>query len=85
MTPQEKAAMGRKLIKEAVVDYLAIHRDGVTRSDISNALGLLGEPNIFTRTLVKEVLETLEREQRLRCEARAKGRTRYIYYPIANP
>ena len=40
MTPQQKAAGGLALVKEAILDYLAEHPDGVRHANIVEDLGL---------------------------------------------
>ena len=45
MKPEEKAAKGPALLKEAVLDYLILHPEGVKNSDIVHAFDLQSDQN----------------------------------------
>jgi len=40
MTPREKSRAGLHLLKEAIIDYLAQHPEGLTNIEITRGLGL---------------------------------------------
>lgn len=73
--------MGRELMQEAIVDYLNLHRNGVRRVDIARALGLLGDPNKFTRVLISGQVQILEGEAAICSEERGGVR---LYFPVAD-
>jgi hypothetical protein len=80
MTPQEKFECGLRLVKEAVLDYLATHQDGVRGDDIREAFGLKkGGHNI---DLFWGLYNLLEQEGEV--EKRPDGGNKIFLKPKAN-
>lgn len=77
MKPQEKAAKGIELIKQSIVDYLEQHRNGVRNSEIGRELGLHRDPNKFTRTFSRQLLEELIHEGRI-----SPPKRRYFFFSV---
>jgi hypothetical protein len=77
MKPQAKAAKGLKLIKDAIVDCLEQHKQGVHNATVASELGLTTDPGKFTRTLSWVMLQLLERDNRIR--SKGKGRARAYF------
>jgi len=81
MKPQDKAAKGLELIKEAILDCLEQHKEGIGNAAIASELGLQAGPKKFTRTLSWILLQQLVREKRTR--SKGKGRAR-VYFSVGH-
>ncbi len=80
MTPQQKAAAGLANIKDAIVDYLAQHPDGVQHSQIVSDLGLESDYEGKQKNYLSwSAIGLLLAERRVRYERR--GSTK-LYFPI---
>ena len=76
--PKDKAAAGLALVRDAVQECVEDHPDGINAADTARNLGLEGNPERFTRTVVSEVLKSLEAEGKIRSEKRGRGR---LFFP----
>jgi hypothetical protein len=73
MTPQQKAAAGLVQIKEAILDYLTEHPNGVRHSQIVTDLGLESDFEGKQRNYLSwSVVGLLVGERQVRYERRGK-------------
>ena len=79
MTPQEKAATGIGLIKEAILECLAVNEGGIGNAAIASKLGLQADPTKFTRMPTWNVLQQLEVDGQVRSEGNGKRR---VYFAV---
>jgi hypothetical protein len=80
MTPQQKAAAGVAHIKDAILDYLAQHPDGVRHSQIVTDLGLESSYEGKQKNFLSwSVVGLLLAERRVRYERRGSAK---IYFRV---
>ena len=78
MTPQQKAAAGVEHLKQAILDYLALHPDGVAHSQIVTDLGLESDYEGTQKNYLSwSVIGLLLAERRVRYERR--GRSKFYF------
>ncbi len=78
MNPQEKAATGLKLLKEAIVEYLRAENTAIRQTDLASGLGLNQDPNEFTRIFVRSLAQQLVSEGRIGTATRGTSRVYFI-------
>ena len=80
MTPQQQAAAGLTHLKDAIVDYLAQHPDGVRHSQIVTDLGLQSDFEGKQKNYLSwSVVGLLIAERRVRYERRGSAK---IYFRV---
>lgn len=79
MTPEQKAAAGLQQLKDAIVDYLAEHPDGVRHSQIVSDLGLESDYEGKQKNYLSwSTIGLLLAERRVRYERRGSSK---VYFP----